>query len=224
MTFAHRWWWGVLTPLDATVAAQDLGVEPDQAACVAELARWDLELISELGAWDGRLETLDATFRMYAEPDLRVPVPEPASTKPQVKHATGWHTGLVEAWDGNVAAHTRLALAERPDAARMRIWAAQIARLMPFIELERSRLAEWFATEVERAGRHPDYVESDIAALEIGPLWACIGAHRHIRIHADRLALVRDLREARNALAHRRPIGRGTVTALRRSADADRYR
>ena len=159
VTFRHRWWWGVLGPVDSAATAESLGFDPDVAACALDVARWDLPLLEELRSWDGTVGGLVTWLPVWASPGLDE-LPDS-----QQLEAAG---GVLEPWRG-----------------------------------------------------------TDIAGMEIGPLAACLLAHRvehRLAVPTERVDLLCDLRNARNALAHRRPVDPATVTSLRRRACVDRRR
>ncbi|MDQ6945759.1 MAG: hypothetical protein M3256_05665 [Actinomycetota bacterium] len=224
VSFAHRWWWGVLGPLDAALTASEHGLSGDGAAIAAEFGRWDVELVSEMAHWDGSVAGIIEVCKPVNDLENRVlPAPAEAGFRPPVELMPWWSDGLVQAWDGYVSIHVALEAAIRSDAFIRRIWVAQVGRVLPFIELERARLADWFAAEVATAGGPlGEWRDQDIAALEIGPLWACVAAHRRVRLARSRLELIRDLRDARNSLAHRTPLNTATIQALRMRALEDR--
>ena len=135
---------------------------------------------------------------------------------------------MVEGWSGVLSAHLNLETSTRRDAAATRMWAGQLAKVLPFIEMERYRLASWLSQQLEdgRIVLEP-WRGTDIAGMEIGPLAACLLAHRvehRLAVPTERVDLLCDLRNARNALAHRRPVDPATVTSLRRRACVDRRR
>lgn len=93
----------------------------------------------------------------------------------------------------------------------------------PFIELERDRLGQWLATVIaSNGGAIGPFAETDISSLEIGQLWRCVGHHGHIPLPRERIGLIRDLKDLRNAVAHRSPVSHSTLAELRRRAIADR--
>lgn len=224
--FGHRWWWGSIGPVDAVVSATDAGMDDEVAACATEVVRWDLDLLDQMSGWDGTASGLAASQSWWPPTtDALAPPPEAAGATPRPSEVAGWSAGLVESWSGVVVPHIALETRARAQAAEVRIWSGQVARVLPFIELERWRLAEWLAAEVATTGGpHPDWATSDIEALEIGPLYACLRAHRRVSVPSGRTDLVRDLKDARNAIAHRRSLTPATIKDLRLRAASDRRR
>lgn len=224
---AHHWFWGVLGPVDVLVGAKEAGLDDEVAACATEVVRWDIDMLRHLPDWDGTVSGLHQ--RSLGLPDITgvaIPAAPVSTKKPSAEVVGAWSLGLLEKWDGRVCPHVAFDLAAREDAIITRIWAGQIARVLPFIELERARIARWLAEQIVRSGGVVDTWSAehgdDVAGLEIGPLWACVHAHRNVRVSQSRFELMRDLKDTRNAIAHRRPIPVGTIRDLRRRAERDR--
>jgi hypothetical protein len=191
-----------------------------------EIVRWDLDLLADLADWDGTVANLRSrSLRLPAGPWTAIDASVAASERPPASSVAAWSRGTVDSWDKHLHVHLAVDHDDESALAR-RIWAGQVARVLPFIEHERARLASWFAEQVDRHGgvdeawarEHGD----DIAALEIGPLWACVHAHGRVRVPQPRFELLRDLKDARNAVAHRRPVPTAMARDLRRRAALDR--
>jgi hypothetical protein len=222
-----KWYWGILSPIDTLVAASILGIDEDRAACAVEVARWDLDALEDLAGWDGTVEGLAGRDGRWPEVDGQHLVTiRQAPGRPPDELVSAWARGLVQSWDGHLASHIAVERVHRDSAALTRVWAGQVARLFPFIELERARLAEWLGAELRRRnGVSREWAAEhgkDVALLEVGPLLACVHAHDRVRVPKARLRLLQELVKARNALAHRRALAPGTVQRIRRLAEEDR--
>ncbi|MGH8992269.1 MAG: hypothetical protein ACRDZ7_12230 [Acidimicrobiia bacterium] len=214
VTLAVRWWWGVLGPLDVAVWVDDRvrsrPVEEAVELAVAEVAGPDLALAEELLVrWDGTMSGLDRLVARWtdANPHLaKLPSggDERAGPRPPAGLLAAWAAGAVESWSGQLRRHVCAEMADDGEAARTRAWLAQVARVFPLIERERTRLAAWVADR--RARPAPGWETADLGALEIGELYRWMGAHHWVTFSPKRRALLRWLRDARNDLAHREPL------------------
>lgn len=219
----YRWWWGVLRDVDAVVQAEAIGLDPDLIGCVVELVRWDLGMLEPLRGWDGSPESLPR-LHLGDVPSGDAPQLPGARhpDRPPTSLLAEWSSGAVEFWNGAPATHTGLHLDSLEELSR-RVWAGQVARVLPFVEFERVKQAEFVAALVDRAGGVSPQWERDngpdIAALEIGSLVACVHAHR-VRIPGDRWQLIHGLRDIRNDIAHLRPVKPSRIRALRSQAGA----
>ena len=218
-----RWWWGVMSSMDVLLAASELGIEDDLVGQVAEIARWDLELLEDLRNWDGTIESLEGLepgledSRKIQEHALRSSRSQPPTTL-----IGEWASGMAESWHGEISPHVSAELAWRHDAIESRVWLAQVARMTPIIEMERWRLAASLDEELRRASLLEAWVGQDITSLEIGPLLKCYLDHFPESLPAGRRRLLRELRDARNDLAHRRPLSPSSISSLRNLIRADR--
>jgi hypothetical protein len=134
---------------------------------------------------------------------------------------------MVESWEGTLSAHIHLEAAWRASATARRVWTGQMARVLPFIEGERWRLAEWFDQLIRRSGGPLATWPGNIASLDIGDLTRCVFDHtrqRELTLPDGRWQLLLDLRGARNKLAHGETISPYSASDLRRRAWADRRR
>ena len=186
-------------------------------------------LLEELRSWDGTVGELVARLPTCASPGLGdLPDPDPSGLRPPPNYVKAWSAGMIEGWSGVLSAHVSLESRTRRDAATIRVWAGQLAKVLPFIEMERYRLATWLSQQLEAAGGVLEpWRGTDISGLEIGPLAACLLTHRkehRMAVPTERVDLLCDLRNARNSLAHRQPLDPATVISLRRRACVDRRR
>lgn len=232
VALAVEWWWGVIRPLDIELALDGIPVlDPVMTRAAIEVGTWDLPLAREMArGWSGGLASLEHDLSSILGPCDAGPrlinEGHEAYKVPQEQLISAWNAGLVESWGGAVEWHPSIALAEGPSPAIQRVWLAQVKELFPLIEIERTRLAGWLDREAERGGMprilDVDGLAVEIEDLEIGQLVRYLGCYREVRVPADRMRLIRSLRELRNHLAHRRPVDLKTVLELRRSISADR--
>jgi hypothetical protein len=132
-----------------------------------------------------------------------------------------WDQGVVESWHDQVSAAT-CALAAEPEKLSRLVWAAQARVLLPWIEERRSTLhirvteilgtprlgailREWFDPPVDADG-----------LVEIGALDTVVRRVLGSR-HSDVRDASRWLRQARNDLAHMRPLSLGDQESLQAS-------
>jgi hypothetical protein len=223
LNLKYYWWWGVLRDVDAVVHAEAIGLDPELIGCAVELVRWDVDMLERLRGWDGLPESLSRlhlgdlpTGVVPRLPGARHPERPPNSLLAE------WSAGAVEFWSGGPATHTGLHLDSVEELSR-RVWAGQVARVLPFVEFERVKQAEFIAALLERAGGVSQQWERDngpdVAALEIGSLVACVHAHG-VRVPNDRWQLIHGLRDLRNDIAHLRPVKPSRIRALRTQAGA----
>ena len=184
----------VFGPLDgaAYAAALPRALRPLEARLVAsvaiEVAAWDVALLDRLTA----LPTERAV-----RPDMHISSWDQAETARWRGLAPTWESGCVDDWGGEAAEHALWLAANRPSALSKRVWRGQLAMLLPWIEQQRQTIIEQ-----ERRALRPDPLRSgpDIESLDWGPL-----SHQLDRVpQLKRLALA--FRDARNELAHGRPI------------------
>jgi hypothetical protein len=221
VSFTHRWWWGALGPIDSLLAARERH-PGDLAPAVAELVRWDLGLLEALDGWDGDVDAIPPIVTAPPNKGVTAPAERQVRDRPPAALLSAWCDRLVESWDGQLDIHVRAEELARPGAALTRVWLGQVARFMPLIEVQRARLAEWLDREVTRIGVHRNWTDEDITTLEIGPLKRCLDQHRQARVRRERIDLIVALKDARNALAHRRPLGANEITRLRNLIENDR--
>jgi hypothetical protein len=75
-----------------------------------------------------------------------------------------------------------------------------VRSLLPEIELERQRLAEWALAH--RRALSSYWARQDVLALEIGPLCKLINETAALRAERTQFEAARWLRDARNSLSH----------------------
>lgn len=222
------WWWARIARWD--VAAHIAGLagqgrlsgvlEDVRTESIVELARWDLDLAERLAdAWSGELSALPSLLGDCGS----------AAANGNSGHAGAWkgaaaRAGLrppdpdVELWDQRVMdgwhdreSVTGRSLTAAPDKLSRVVWAAQARVLLPWIEECRSALLAR-VTEALGTGRLTavlrDGFDLPVKAdtlVEIGVLdkvvQMAIGSGNPELRYASRR-----LREARNALAHLRPL------------------
>jgi hypothetical protein len=217
------WWWARVARWDVAAHIADLaervplhGVLADvRTESIVEVARWDLDLAEHLVlAWEGEprdLPSLLKDWRSVSAPAMNGSRRADAGgLRPPNPVLPSWDLRLVEGWHDELSV-TTCSLAAEPEKLGRLVWAAQARVLLPWIEERRStlqtritellgeqRLAAmlngWFDPPVEAGG-----------VVEIGVLDTLIR-----RALGSRNTEVRDasrwLREARNRLAHMRPL------------------
>ena len=217
---AHRWS-GRAAPLSGVL-------EDVRAESIVELARWDLDLAERLAAtWSGEMCALPSLLHecgSAAATGKSGHAGGAGAVAKGWKDATAATTGLrppdpdLELWDQRMMdgwhdrqAVTVRALTAAPDKLSRVVWAAQARVLLPWIEECRSALLAQVTetlgaarlTAVLRDGFNPP-VKAD-TLVEIGVLdkvvqMAIGSANPELRYASRRL------REARNSLAHLRPL------------------
>ena len=159
------------------------------ANTVARVAAWDFETAAALVAED------DAT------------ISAPSECLRSIACAKGWTVDTPVDWQLGTSNREGVphaawaALNDPPDELDRRLWSAQLAVLLPWIEEGRYELVASHRYEVKRLMRDAGYVETDPFVLEVGDLHALFGRRggdRHVRKSVSRL------RRARNSLAHQR--------------------
>ena len=192
-------WNNVVEEMDILLWAYDhllrRGTGKDQttllATTIAQVAVWDIETAERLGdeEWSVILAPLEM-LRSFARDKGWTPE-TPAEWELGTASGSGaWHAALA-------------ALHEPPREIYRRIWSAQAAVLLPRIESWRSVIVQRHAPEIRRHLRRNGFATVDPEELEIGELQSVVdrkGASRILRRN------VRQLRGARNALAHLEPL------------------
>lgn len=224
------WWWARIARWDVaahivgmTERAPLQGVLSDvRTESIVEIARWDLDLAEHLvTAWEGepsQLPSLLKDWRRVSAPVMNGGHGGLDGLQPPRPVLPFWDEGVVESWHDRVSAAT-CALAVEPGKLSRLVWAAQARVLLPWIEERRSTLhirvteifgaprlgailREWFDPPVDADG-----------LVEIGALDTVVrrvlGAQ-----HSDVRDASRWLREARNHLAHMRPLSLGDQESL----------
>jgi hypothetical protein len=183
----------VFGPLDgaAYAAALPRGRGPLEARLVAsvaiEVAAWDVTLLDRLTALPSE---------QAVRPDLHVDAWDDGETAKWRGITPSWQEGCMDDWGGEPTEHALWIAANRPKALTKRVWRGQLAMLLPWIEQYRQTIIEQ-----ERRNLRPDARSGpDVESLDWGPL----------AYQLDRVAVMKRLahafREARNELAHGRPI------------------
>lgn len=210
-----RWWWGVIDRLDtrlyATSCLGDDEPDPVRVATVAEVAQFDLQLVTHLmDQWDLTLDTLPKLLSEYRDrvdlPSRSVPRTRCPREQPVGDAVAVWACGLQQRWGTHTQPtdHAANAHAVDSDELRGRAWAGQVSLLLPEIERARWQLVRWIQTQ-------PDAVQSrlpvdDLPGIEVTPLKELIEGDSILRQDRQRLDLARWLSQARNKLAHLEPI------------------
>lgn len=191
----------VFGPLDGAAYASALprSLPPLEARLVASVA-------IEVAAWDvGLLDRLTALSTDRAvRPDLCIGDWDRGETTFWQGVAPSWESGCIDDWGGEPAEHALWLAANRPTALAKRVWRGQLSMLLPWIEQQRQ-----LVIELEWRNLRPDPVRSgpDIESLDWGPL-----AYQLQRVpRLKRLTVA--FREARNELAHGRPISWAMIKA-----------
>ncbi|MEU5690323.1 hypothetical protein [Actinosynnema sp. NPDC020468] len=207
LTGRTHWWWGVTGRLDTAVV---VGTgRPGLRGAVArevvvELAGPDLDLAASLArSWDGRVEALEGLLDVVS-PSV-VPVGGGHTGHPPAALREPWSRGLADLWEGQVRVSPRaVPPGRRAEVVRSLVWRAQHRALTPVLDDARAAIEVVFRSRASTAvlaevARDPD------APLELGPMcWAV--AHLGVRIPQHERRLLSRLRDARNALAHLRPV------------------
>jgi hypothetical protein len=227
------WWWARIARWDVaahivgmTERAPLHGVLSDvRTESIVEIARWDLDLAEHLmTAWEGEpslLPSLLKDWRCVSAPVMNGGHGGINGLHPPRGVLPFWDQGVVESWHDQVSAAT-CALAAEPEKLSRLVWAAQARVLLPWIEERRSTLhirvteilgtprlgailREWFDPPVDADG-----------LVEIGALDTVVRRVLGSR-HSDVRDASRWLRQARNDLAHMRPLSLGDQESLQAS-------
>lgn len=165
------------------------------AAMIANLARWDAvtaDVLLTVGERD--LFSPDEILRSIA-----VENNWSAATSPL------WHLGIEENYLRRGEVHSAyLAVTERNEEIRMRLWAGHAATLLPIVALQTRKLLP----QIRRYLRKPLVVNGetihDLDVLEVGQLHYLLC---RARASADVIRRVGKLKKVRNALAHLDALG-----------------
>jgi hypothetical protein len=224
------WWWGRVARWDVAAHIAGLAGQPRLAGVleevrtesIVEIARWDLDLAEQLAdQWTGDPDELAVLLRERCHaPADGGPGKAGAGTRGFAASLAGlrppdpvlgmWDNRLVDGWHEQVSVSARTLTATPEKLARV-VWAAQARVFLPWIEERRSALHERVVTalggrrfaEVLHNRFNPP-VTAD-ASVEIGAL------DRVVRIaigssDPELCDVSRQLRRARNWLAHMRPL------------------
>lgn len=230
VTFVSHWFWNRTARWDSA-ALVVASARDSQAAdvlqelrteTIVELARWDLTLASDLAAnWSG-LEADLIDFVAVVDASLATGFAKHLTSRnePGPALAEHWDRGLIEAWHERVELSPAVAIASS-ESLSQRIWTAQSRVLLPWIEQKRQLLEKLVSDElgqepfmhaIEDANRGRDYDKIDPECVEIGPLFGIV--RTYLRRKESWLSAARRLKEARNDLAHLKPIPQTRVDAL----------
>jgi hypothetical protein len=197
----------VFGPLDgaAYAAAMPRPLRALEARLVASVA-------IEVAAWDvGLLDRLTALPpELAVRPDCCVNAWDDGQVIRWRGLVGTWEAGCVDDWGGEPVEHALWLAANRPTALTKRVWRGQLMMLLPWIEQYRQMIIER-----ERRSLRADTVRSgpDVESLDWGPLAVQLERVPELK------KLLRAFREARNELAHGRPI---TWTHIKHCIDAAR--
>ena len=229
VTLASCWYWNRVSRWDiAAHLAAEAGAAPQtgvlrevRTETIIELARWDFDLAARLAeSWSGDRDDLAALCAGDELPEHTLPTRGPVGTRPPESLMDAWEEGLVDCWHDSVivAPSRRLHL---PAELTRHLWTGQARVLLPWIEIKRDRLehtvrsvmgSERF-TESMCQFASGDFDPATDSVAEIGLIHAVISA----RLGGSEPTL-RDaaygLREARNRLAHLRPLRPGRLEEL----------
>lgn len=219
------WWWGVIDRVDSLVTAhlhpRAADIDPSDLAAVAEVAAFDLDLIDHLlGETQFSSDALVEQVRTYGKlqqcTGRDVPIVLTSPEHPHDLLIPAWSAGMVERWGSDFACHhaANSRMVSDVDLSR-RVWAAQAASLLPFIELTRQRLADW--VEQRRVGLPARYDGIDFQLMEVGALKDVV-LYTSLRAHPGHKRLAKWLASTRNELAHLRLVSASTMTEGRQLA------
>jgi hypothetical protein len=225
------WWWARMARWDVAAYIADLAESPHlrgvlddiRAESIAEVARWDLDLAEHLAvAWSGEPGQLPSLLK-----DWRV-IPASAvnggghggagGLRPPGTVLASWDERAVEGWHDHLSV-AACSLAAEPEKLSLLVWAAQARVLLPWIEERRSvlqaRVSEMLGAR-RMAAILGEWFDQPIKAdglVEIGALDRVVQRALGSR-HAEWRDASRRLREARNSLAHMRPLSLGKQQSL----------
>lgn len=227
---ASSWWWGRIARYDVAAHVADLAGHADLPSVLAdvrtetivEVARWDLDLAEHLAAaWAGDPADLPALLKAWRTAPMPLMTWPRSGTdllRPPESLLGSWDERAVESWHHSPSI-AGCSLADEPEKLNRVVWAAQARVLLPWIEERRATLHDRVtgmlgAQRLEsllRDGSQPP-ARAD-ALVEIGMLDKIV--QRAIGSTDIRLRdASRRLRDARNALAHMRPLSLGEQASL----------
>jgi hypothetical protein len=128
-----------------------------------------------------------------------------------------WWTGKSYELKGKLRPHTSFLAQSAQDELTPLIWRAQVGVLMPYIEEKRrvylGRYRHLLSSVFVQYGREiPRKVE--VAELEVSLLFTQLRKATKVNVSSDDLYHLSDLKDARNALAHLRPVGADLLARL----------
>ncbi|MEV6393104.1 hypothetical protein, partial [Nocardia xishanensis] len=216
--FTSVWFWGRISRWDvashiAAFSRERRGgvIQDVRAETIVEVASWDLAVAEFLVEnWSG-----DPVDLPEALGDAALPIPQKqagwfgateVTMVPPPAVLRAWDERVVDAWHERIHPGPSIALLERQKLDRI-VWSAQARVLLPWIEQNRVRLHSEVRRDLGRNfAAHVDAVlpgHSPNGLIEIGPL------ERLVRTRGSLGYLyqaARELKRARNALAHLRPL------------------
>ncbi|MCP2259263.1 hypothetical protein LX15_002964 [Streptoalloteichus tenebrarius] len=223
VTTREHWWWGVLGRLDTAVVVAS--VRPRAAGAgltglrelvarevITEVAGPDLGLAEHLAStWGGRMAELSDAVRAFAgEPTARWAEPGRGRDRPPEETRPAWNEGVADLWERQIRVSPAVL---RDPPLETLVWRGQHRALVPVIDEERAALEGVFRARASMAVLAEVVQQRDRGArraltratLELGPMCWAVETSR-VRLSSwDRERLFR-LRDARNALAHLRPL------------------
>lgn len=172
---------------------------------IARVAAWDCTMAERLAK--ARPENILNPMQL-----LRCSAQErgwTSETPPSVSLGTESKAGVV---------HAALAAIREPDEIQRRVWSAQVSVLLPVVEMHRLEIVREYRHQIVEKLRRTGQPE-DVEALEIGDLAFLFSEAEFDHEIASR---AEDLRLARNALAHGRPLVTSQALMLAQSATNSR--
>ena len=192
-------WDGVLDDVDLLLFASERLRQRNMDDLLRSLLA---TVVARVAAWD-----IDTATALLGESDQTIM--NPCELLRTIGRDKGWSTDTPFDWrlgtaSGSGIAHpARVALDEPPNEIGRRLWSAQLAVLLPWIEARRHELVTANFYEVKRQMANANVSLNDPHDLELGDLWKIFsqrGADRRLG------RSIRRLRDVRNKLAHRRHL------------------
>ena len=166
--------------------------------------------VARVAAWD-----YDTAANLLVENDQTIM--DPTEMLRASANEKGWTTDTPHDWRLGTASRTgvahpaRAALEDPPTEIEHRLWSAQLAVLLPWIEERRHDVVSGNIYQVKQQMRIDGDGQGDPYDIEVGDLYALFarrGGHRGIR------KTLQSLRDGRNVLAHRRRMSYDRVLKL----------
>lgn len=234
VTLANSWYWNRTSRWDAAAylasqkgnRAQQSVLAEVRTETIIEVARWNFELAGLLAqSWSGdpmELGDLCKGTLCQTRPVTLGCLPK----RPPDRLLENWDNGSIEGWHGCLDYLPALDTTDETTIGR-HIWAAQSRVLLPWIELHRNRVEyqlrkrlvnqfDEVVAEFSRRTERPDVHKNEV--LEIGLLNAIVQA-RVGRQDPELRVAAKELRRARNNLAHLRPLSSGSLQQLVRACE-----
>ncbi|NEJ95409.1 hypothetical protein [Rhizobium ruizarguesonis] len=197
---------GIIDPLDSVVfASSELGedawlIRRLKTAIAVEVGAWDVELVARLCALS--LENAvrpDLCTQLWAD-DYDVPSSQPS-----------WHAQSVCVWGDEEVIHAAWLAKHQSATLRRRVWAGQLAALLPWIDQFRLQVTETYTRDLGPIVNGEKYRQS-LEELDWGPIvYGLKGAER--AVPASALKMAESMRIVRNELAHGRPASWASIRA-----------